>query len=208
MQPKSILRSKTIWGVVLAVAPQIVDLAASGALGPKASAAVSLIGGLIATWGRITASRPVRLPGAAPCLLPLIILGLAFAAPGCTTTGRPDAKIVAQLGVSYAVGKVIENNPTYAPRIAEIARHVGAAASGESSTVAAVIDLARAQVDFTGMSPADQTLVNTLLLAVQLELERRIEAGALPPDLAASVREVAGWIETAAVAYLPPAAAP
>lgn len=125
---------------------------------------------------------------------------------GCATSGDARGKLVAQLAVQYAVGKVLENNPDYAPRVAAIAREVGAAAGGEASTVSAVMALARAKIDFSKLSPADVTLVNTLLTVVEAELAARIDAGVLSPEKAASVKEVAGWIEQAALAYVRPVA--
>lgn len=208
MQPKSLLASKTVWGALVAAAPQIVEVAKSGALGPKAAAAISAVGFFVTLWGRITATRPVRVPGLLPCLLfPLALLGLVFA-PGCTSTGRADSKLIAQIGVSFAVGKVIENNPAYAPRIAEIAAHVVEIAGQQSTSVPLVIQAARDAIDWEKLSPADTTLAKTLLLAVEVELQRRVSDGVLPEEMALAVAEVAGWIERAARGYTTPEGMP
>jgi len=147
-------------------------------------------------------ARMKKHPAVIAVTLALVITLGAFA-PGCTTTGDARTKLVAQIAVQYAVGKVIENNPSYAPRIAQIASEVGAVAGGEASTVSAVIALARAKIDFGKLSPADVTLINTLLSVVEAELEARVSAGVLSPEKAASVREVAGWIEQAALSFVP-----
>lgn len=124
---------------------------------------------------------------------------------GCAITGEARGRLVARIAVQYAVGKVVENNPGYAPRIAQIAAEVGAAAGdGASASVGAVMALARAKVDFSRLSPADVALVNTLLSVVEAELEARVAGGALSGELALRVKEVAGWIEEAARWYTKP----
>jgi len=99
---------------------------------------------------------------------------------------------------------VIENNPTYAPRIAAIAADVRAVSSGEASTtVDAVIALARAKIDWSKLSPADAALVNLLLDAVKAELIARLGEAELPTDKPLAVAKIATWIEQAAIASTP-----
>lgn len=138
-------------------------------------------------------------------LIVSILLGSALlAGPSCVTSGGQRSDLIAQAAVVYAVAKVCENNPTYAPRIAAIAAEVRKASSGDGvDTVAAVIALARAKIDWSKLSPADTALVNLLLEAVGLELTARLGAGVLPADKALVVARVAGWIEQAAIAYTP-----
>ena len=136
-------------------------------------------------------------------LASVCVVFASFVTSGCATTGDARGKLIAQLAVQYAVGKVLENNPTYAPRVAQIAAEVGAAAGNEASTVPLVMALVRGKIDFAKLSPADVTLVNALLTVVEAELTARIEGGVLSPDNAVKVREVAGWIEQAARAYVP-----
>jgi hypothetical protein len=209
MQPKSFLASKTIWGIVLAIAPQIVELAATGVLGPKAQAIISGLGALLAIYGRAKAERPITIVPGAPCLLPLCAIcalcGALALQPGCaTSSSSPNTELIAQAAVVYATSKVVENNPDYAPRIAAIAGEIRKTASGDGvDTVAAVIAIARARIDWSKLSPADTALVNLLLDAVSAELTARLGAGVLPPDKALVVAKVAGWIEKAAIAYAP-----
>lgn len=140
--------------------------------------------------------------------LALTVGAYAFLSSGCSSANQADTKLIAQIAVQYGVGKVLENNPSYAQRVADIAGEVSKAAGGESSTVAAVMELARSKIDWTKLSPADRTLVNTLLLTIQSELTRRIQDGVLSPEKALLVQEVAGWIEAAAKLYVeePPSA--
>lgn len=132
-------------------------------------------------------------------------LALAFSFVGCTTTAdSPSREVLAQAAVVYATAKVIENNPAYAPRIAQIAAEVRAVSSGEAATtVDMVVALARSKIDWAKLSPADTALVNLLLDAVKAELTARLGAAELPTDKLLVVAKVAGWIEQAAIALTP-----
>lgn len=137
-----------------------------------------------------------------------LALGLALAlSVGCQSTGsNPSGEVLAQAAVVYATAKVIENNPAYAPRIAQIAAEVRAVSAGEAATtVDMVISLARAKIDWASLSPADAALVNLLLDAVKAELTARLGAAELPTDKLLVVAKVAGWIEQAAIASTPTA---
>lgn len=136
----------------------------------------------------------------------LVILSLVNVR--CTTTGQPSP-VVAQIAVEYAVMKFCENNPSHAPRVAEIARNVKAAASGNVSATVATLDaLVRSQIKWEKLTPADTQLVNLLLDAIEAELTARVGAGTLDPQKLLVVQQVAGWIETAASVTQPPAVPP
>lgn len=69
--PKSALRSKTIWGVIVMILPPVLGLLGFEITVADAEGAataidgiVSGIGAILAIWGRISASRPVTLTGA------------------------------------------------------------------------------------------------------------------------------------------------
>ena len=130
---------------------------------------------------------------------------LAFSFTGCQSTGSGASReLLAHAAVTIATAKVIENNPTYAPRIAAIAADVRAVSSGEASTtVDAVIALARAKIDWSKLSPADAALVNLLLDAVKAELIARLGEAELPTDKLLVVAKIATWIEQAAIASTP-----
>jgi hypothetical protein len=150
-----------------------------------------------------TYGMKLNIPFLTSALCALCLLCGSLLLPGCTTAGRPDTMLIAQVAVTYGVGKVLENNPDYAGRVAAIAAEVGKAAGGEASTVSAVMQLARTKIDWSELTPADATLVNLLLITVEVELTKRVEAGVLSPEKALLVQEVAGWIENAARAYVP-----
>lgn len=96
MQTKSFLASKTIWGIVLAIAPQLIELGASGVLGPKVQAAISGLGALLAIYGRATANKPINFvpPPSVPLVMSAIgaiYCGAAFGTmTGCTSPTSGD----------------------------------------------------------------------------------------------------------------------
>lgn len=132
---------------------------------------------------------------------------LCFSFVGCTTTGSNDAarnELIAQAAVVYATAKVVENNPAYGPRIAQIAGEVRSVAKGEAfGTVDILIQFVRAKIEWEKLSPADTAMVNLLLDAVRIELIARLGAVELPTDRMLVVEKVAGWIEQAAIAATP-----
>ncbi len=135
------------------------------------------------------------------------ILSVPIVQWGCTTTGKPSP-IVAQVAVQYATMKVVEKNPSYAPRVIEIARNVREATNGNASATVAVIDaLIRSQIKWEKLAPSDRMVVDLLLQAIKDELTARIGSGVLDSDKLLVVAQVATWIETAAQASIPPAIA-
>jgi len=104
----------------------------------------------------------------------------------------------------YATAKVVENNPAYGPRIAQIAAEVKSVASGEAfASVDLLMQFVRAKIDWTKLSPADAALANLLLDAVKAELVARLGAVQLPEEKLLVVAKVANWIEQAAIAATP-----
>lgn len=218
IKAKSFLASKTLWGVVVAVLPQLIEAADAGLLGPQASAVVSAAGGALAVYGRFKAKQPLQVSGGGDAgtagtslLLVAAMLLAVIGGAGCATTGneavdtaRRDALV--QVAVTYGTAKVLEKNPTYAARVAEIAGHIKATASGDGfATVDAAIAAARGLIDWSKLSQADQTLVNSLLGVVRAELIARLGEGQLPVDRLVVVAQVAGWIEATALSYVPEA---
>jgi hypothetical protein len=58
---KFILKSKTIWGIIIAVAPVVFPAVSAIELNNLATAAVSLVGAALAVYGRFKAIDPIRL---------------------------------------------------------------------------------------------------------------------------------------------------
>lgn len=138
----------------------------------------------------------------------LVLSSLLFS--GCQSTGGIDPatkELLVNATIVYTTAKVLENNPTYAPRVAEIAASIGALAKGDTaSTVAALITIARDKINWEELnkSPADASLVNLLLQTLQTELTARLGANPLPPDKLLKVAEVAALIEATARGFIPP----
>jgi len=127
----------------------------------------------------------------------LCLLSLLWPFSGCQTI--QDQPTAARLAVTYATAKVIENNPDYAPRIAEIAAQVRSTLAGEiAPTVALLEGIARAHIRWDKLSPADAVMVDLLLTELRTELERRLGAGLLEPEARLRVDTVVGWIEATA----------
>lgn len=64
MEPKSLLKSKTVWGGLIAVLPAISDvlseLAGVPGLPPSVTHVVSALGGILAIFGRFVAKVPLK----------------------------------------------------------------------------------------------------------------------------------------------------
>lgn len=98
-EPKFALRSKTIIGIILVVLPVFAKFAGIALEDADAQAVaepvVTLLGALIALWGRITAKAPLTLaPGAADKIAPAILATLLLG--GCA--GVPLPKICVTRG--------------------------------------------------------------------------------------------------------------
>lgn len=82
---KSLLRSKTIWGVVVLLLPHLARLFGWQMDSAEAQAVVdsgvSLLGAILGVWGRFTASRPLHL--LTPRSVPLALFLAALSLSGC-----------------------------------------------------------------------------------------------------------------------------
>ncbi len=134
----------------------------------------------------------------------VLFLAIILAFSGCASVSPASQKMLTRLGVSYAVAKVIENNPTYGPRITEIAHDVRLVAGGEKlDTVERVMDYVRGAIRWDHLSAADAVLVEILLEGVKSALIEKVGPGTLTGENVLAVAEVAGWIEDAARAARP-----
>lgn len=140
-------------------------------------------------------------------LTSFVALLAALGAAGCST---PTQTNLAKLTVQYAVIKVCDRNPEYAPRVVEIATQIEALAGGETAnTVDLLLSLVRAKIDFSKLDAADKLLVNALIDQVGIELKVRLGTTTFDAGKLLLVSEVAGWIrEAAAMAAAAPARAP
>lgn len=135
-------------------------------------------------------------------LICLAVLCASLFVPACSTIS--DRPILAQLAVQYAVVKVLDNNPDFAPRVVEIATFVEENAGASQATTVLVLEqLVRAQINWDRLDAADRILVDALIAAVREELVARLGDGPLTGDNVLVVKQVAGWIKTAALLAQP-----
>lgn len=135
-----------------------------------------------------------------------VLIAVPLTQTGCSSMTVQDKQLIAKVAVSYATIKVVEKNPAYAAKIAAIAKSVKDVADGETAYTVALLDAyVRSRIDWTKLSAADMMLVNALLDEVKLQLEARIGNGTLDSAKLLVVKEVATWIETAALSAAPAA---
>jgi len=135
-------------------------------------------------------------------------IALLFAFTGCATTDgvqSADTKLIAQIGVTYAVAKVVSKKPEKAAKIIAISGAVRAIAGKEGfNTVDLLMGYVRSKVDLTKMPPEDAMLATLLLNTIEarLKADPRLGAGGvITSDKLLVVAEFAGWIEDAARPY-------
>lgn len=120
---------------------------------------------------------------------------------GCATAARlvQEQPMTARLAVQAAALKVIDEDADRAQRVAAIASTTRAALSTETAaTVDALEAIARAQIDWARLEPADALLVELLLAEVTHQLKQRLGPDLLTADSALVVATVLEWIESAA----------
>lgn len=127
-------------------------------------------------------------------------LSLPVLETGCATIAQTDqTKLIAKLGVSYAVIKVTENHPEKAAKILEISKAVKQIAGSDGlNTVDLLIAYIRTRVDLTKLDQSDRLLASALIDEIGIQLKSRIGDGVLTSDKLLIVSEVAGWVEEAA----------
>jgi hypothetical protein len=141
----------------------------------------------------------------AAALVCSLSVSCTFLSTGCATTASGDRSLLVHVGVSYAVAKVVKGDPERAARIVAIAGTVRQLAGSQEVESVAMLDaFIRSKIDWTKLDAADQVLVNVLLLEVRSVLEKKIGADPITGAKLLVVAEVAGWIEDAAKAALPP----
>ena len=130
--------------------------------------------------------------------LKLAFLGLlALALTSCALVERADT---AKLVVDIAVLKTIEagDNPAArALRIIDVAQGALAYVHGDT-TLDAVEQAVRSEIDWQSLSVSDRVLANYLIETVGQEMRARIGKGVIPPDKIVAVRTVLEWVIDAA----------
>lgn len=135
----------------------------------------------------------------------------AFLLTGCQTNANtgvheftPTGKLLARFGTSVAVGKVCENNPKHAARIAEIAGQIRVMSQdGMFSTVDAVMVEVDRRIRWENLTEGEASMVRDMLAALAAELKSRIGEQQLASAYLLTVSEIALWVEESARARIP-----
>lgn len=134
----------------------------------------------------------------------LAVLVAAFFISACATLKENDA--VVRLVLQQATLRAIDASghpESRATRVIEIVGQARKFAQGNpQSTVDVITQVVVAQIDFAGMSPADQLLVRDLISIATAEIQNRINAGDLDGEQLVYVDTVLGYIESAAQLWL------
>lgn len=136
--------------------------------------------------------------------LPLLrVLGVLCGVLFFSACNSPTQNLAAQVAVMLGTERIVKDHPERAAKAVAIATEVEilAGADGAATTVDLVIAAVRARIDLTKLTPTEALAVELLITAVQEELNRKVQAGAIPADLRVKVATVATWIRLAAAPY-------
>lgn len=127
----------------------------------------------------------------------LAVAALALALTSCALVERADtAKLIVQVATLRAIESGAEP-ATRALEIIGIAQGAMAYAQGDT-TLDAVEQAVRAEIDWQSLSVSDRVLANYLIETVGQEMRARIGKGVIPPDKIVAVRTVLEWVIDAA----------
>lgn len=133
----------------------------------------------------------------------LIFVALMSVMSGCATLQARSGSV--SLLVQFGTLKYIESAPVTdraakASRVLEVARAVGAVASGEPVTVDRLLSFAVSQLP-SAMTPADRLLATEFLRVVQQELAARVGTDVLTPESLLVLQDVLRSVEAGAGIY-------
>lgn len=139
-------------------------------------------------------------------LLLLAVLSLVLGA--CATTPPRPGDVVAHItaneplyraAVELGVLKVLEKNPTLAPRVQELAGQATAGmAAGEVVSLATLEGQIRQAIRWEKLTPEETVLLDTLIVAVRQELDRTAAGLQTPEEARLLAVKVLEWVEDAA----------
>lgn len=128
---------------------------------------------------------------------------------GCATLTDGDRRndLAAELAIKYATLKVIDNDSDpseRAGRIISIAEKTQSLVDrGLVSLIPEIEQVVKDQIDWGKLDAADTLLVDALLTAVRVELDSRVQGGALSGETALAVSRVLDSVIAAARLYVP-----
>lgn len=145
----------------------------------------------------------------------LVLPMLVFS--GCATLGGGETNTaleyfnkyqhIMRLGTQVAVLAVLDQNPTYAPKVADFAEYLTEALDGQD-----IVDLkeleqmAVEKIDWSKYNPTERLLVEALITQIRVEIENVIAANKLsiptpPEDIKMVVTSFLGWVKEGALVF-------
>lgn len=131
-------------------------------------------------------------------LLVMVSLVSMLGFAGCAAlSGVDDGS--KRLAVFYATAKVIDGDQTKAGRIVDLIQEAREYVSGDPEvTISALYEGVVERVNWAALDPADQIIIEAILLEAKARLQEEIGVGLLSPEQRVKVSTVLNWIEAAA----------
>lgn len=133
-------------------------------------------------------------------ILTAIVIAVALFLPGCASVQESGSG--AKTAVQVAALKVIDEDADRAERVTELTRKVRSTLTGDETTSLDKVEAnVRDAVDWSSLDSAESLVVNRLIDAVRLEIEKRIDSdvATLDPDEVVAVKRILDWVEEAAL---------
>jgi len=132
----------------------------------------------------------------------LLALSALLGVSACSFVQERES--TARIAVRAATIAVIDNDEERAQRVTVIASRVWQAASDDPQpTVDALMALTRDEIRWDRLNPAEQDMVNLLLLEIRAQLIEKFPDNIIPEDARVTVRVIAEWVIETAQFYLP-----
>lgn len=137
----------------------------------------------------------------------LLLSALALCVVGCANTDPKTNELLAQVTITHATQSVIEKSAKPAERAAKlhsIALEARALLSGENVALPNLEKAVRDRLVNERLTPADYTLIDTLVRTIAYELSRRVGAETLDSEQRLAVGQVIDLVIATSSLYLPP----
>lgn len=128
----------------------------------------------------------------------LILATILFLA-GCSSQS-PVTRLAEQYAVQRGVSEYINGSEAKAQRVADVTAKMLERLEGDlsSASVNAIASALKASISWQSLDPIDADLVMALIAEIELEIDKRIAGGELPPDALVAIRTVLMWAQSAA----------
>lgn len=135
----------------------------------------------------------------------LVLLVLVFGLISACS-GLPTSPNIERLGLTIAVGKVVESAEVPADkaiRVADVATAAKALLDGDEQALVSQISIrVRHYINFDSMTPQDRMLTELLISEIQHAIEVRIGTDRLSPEVKVRIMQVLDGVIEAAEFYL------